>query len=66
MHHQTDTYSDSEYFQIFPTLVGLYNLQGYHPAEEPKVKKYIQHSIKSTRRFLDDMNLLLLKNHLND
>jgi hypothetical protein len=66
MHHQTDTLSDSEYFQIFPTLVGLYNLQGYHPAEEPKVKKYIQHSIKSTRRFLDDMNLLLLKNHLND
>ena len=66
MHHQTDTLHDSNYFQIFPTLIAMYDLSGYHPSEEPKVKKFISKEIEDTRSFLDDHKLYMLKNHIND
>jgi len=68
MHHQTDTLHDSDYIQIFPTVVGIYKLQGYHPAEEPKVLKLKDVSIDqlSGDNILDSQSLLLLKQNIND
>lgn len=68
MHHQTDTLHDSDYFQIFPTVVGVYKLVGYHPAEEPKVKNFKNKDIEelSDPNFLDKHNLFLLKQNIND
>lgn len=66
MHHQTDTLHESNYFQIFPTLVAMYELVGYHPAEEQKVKGLIEKENNDTKSFLDDNRLLLLKQHMND
>lgn len=66
MHHQTDSLHDSNYFQIFPTLVAMYELKGYHPAEEQKVKTLIDKEHSDTKTFLNDNRLLLLKQHIND
>lgn len=69
MHHQTDSLHDSDYFQIFPTVIGMYNLSGYHPAEEPKVISMTAKSdieFNSEKDFLDENNLLLLKQNIND
>jgi hypothetical protein len=66
MHHQTDTLHESEYFQIFPTCIGMYKLDGYHPAEEKKVKGLIEKDHPETKNFLDDNRLLILKGHIND
>lgn len=62
MHHQTDTLHPSEYFSIFPTCVGMYDIRGYHPAEEPKVMTLIQTEQEAS--VLD--TLPLLKKSIND
>ena len=68
MHHQTDSLNDSDYFQIFPTVVGLYKLNGYHPAEEPKVRNFANKDISelTSTNILDSENLYLLKQSIND
>jgi|13_taG_2_1085334.scaffolds.fasta_scaffold01142_20 hypothetical protein len=63
MHHQTDTLHPSEFFSIFPTCVGMFDLTGYHPAEEPKVfdlinKDSVEENVLDT--------LPLLKKSIND
>lgn len=66
MHHQTDTLHDSNYFQIFPTLVAMYELKDYHPSEESKARKFINIDVEKTKTFLDDHKLYMLKSHIND
>jgi len=69
MHHQTDSLHDSEYFQIFPTVIGVYNLLAYHPAEEPKARNLVTKTIEeltTDKKLLDTQGLQLLKQNLND
>lgn len=62
MHHQTDTLHPSEFFQIYPTLISMFDLKNYHPAEEPKVYNLIN-SVQEGN-VLD--TLPLLKKSIND
>lgn len=62
MHHQTDTLHPSEYFSVFPTCIGMYDIKGYHPAEEPKTMSLIQN--EQPTDVLD--TLPLLKKSIND
>lgn len=66
MHHQTDSLHDSDYFQIFPTVIGAFKLNGYHPAEERKAKELINKELVESKNFLDDNRLFMLKSHIND
>jgi len=68
MHHQTDTLHDSDYFNIFPTCVGMFRLNNYHPAEEEKVQGFINKDINELqgRDILDSKKLFILKDQLND
>lgn len=62
MHHQTDTLHPSEFFSIYPTLISMFDLKGYHPAEEPKVQGLI--NSEQSPDVLD--TLPLLKKSIND
>ena len=63
MHHQTDTLHPSEFFSIFPTCVGMFDLTQFHPAEEQKVYNLI--NIDSVEENVLE-TLPLLKKAMND
>ena len=63
MHHQTDTLHPSEFFSIFPTCVGMFDLTQFHPAEEQKVYNLI--NLDSVEENVLE-TLPLLKKAIND
>jgi len=69
MDRHLDSLNDSDYFHIFPTLIGMYDLRNFHPAEEQKILSMSQKDVidlETETDFLESNRLYLLKNNINE
>jgi hypothetical protein len=67
MDRHLDSLNDSDYFHIFPTLIGMYDLRNYHPAEEQKVMGFADKPLEELEgNILESKRLFLLKNNINE
>ena len=65
MDRHQDSLNDSDYYHIFPTLIGRYDLRNFHPAEEIKamaLETKSLYDLKTDKDFLTAQRMMVLRN----